>query len=90
MRRSSRSRRHLAARSGISVTHVEGENLCLTVHGRARPLGLGGRDADYADRLRAHYGIEWWEEFGDGAAYYAVEPDRVLAADMSVHMMHAE
>lgn len=81
--------RHLAARPAISVTYVEGENLCLTVHGRARPLDLQGRDAAYADRLRVHYGADWAEDVGDGAAYYAVDPDRVLAADMSVHMIPA-
>ncbi len=79
--------RHLAARPAISVTHVEGEDLSLTVHGRARRLDLAAEDADYAERLRAHYGTEWTEEVGHGAVYYAVEPDRVLAADMSVHMI---
>lgn len=78
--------RHLAARPAVSVTYVEGEHLSMTVHGRARRLDLGGRDAHFADRLRAHYGTDWWDEVGDGTAYYAVEPDRVLAADMSVHV----
>ncbi len=81
--------RHLEARPAVSVTHVEGETLTLTVHGRARRLDLGGRDADFAHRLRLHYGADWWDDFGDGAAYYCVEPDRVLAADMSVHVADA-
>lgn len=81
--------RHLASRPAVSVTYVDGEHLVLTVHGRARRLDLAGGDADYGDRLRAHYGAQWTEEVGDGAVYYAVEPDRVLAADMSVHMIDA-
>lgn len=78
--------RHLQARPGVSVTHVQGEALVLTVHGRARPADLTGSDGDIAARLRAHYGPEWWDDIGDGAAYYVVEPDRVFAADMSVHL----
>lgn len=82
--------RHLDARPAVSVTYVDGETLTMTVHGRARRLDLAGRDADFAGRLRAHYGGDWADDFGAGAAYYAVEPDRVLAADMSVHMGDAE
>lgn len=78
--------RHLRARPAVSVTHVRGESLVLVVHGRARPADLAGADADIAARLRAHYGPEWWDDVGDGAAYYVVEPDRVFAADMSVHV----
>lgn len=81
--------RHLDVRPAVSITHVDGETLTMSVHGHARRLGLTGRDADFADRLRAHYGTEWVEGPGDGAAYYAVEPHRVLAADMSVHVSGA-
>lgn len=79
--------RHLDVRPAVSVTHVDGEALTLTVHGRARRLDLAGRDVGFADRLRGHYGNGWWDDWGDGSVYYAVEPDRVLAADMSVHMI---
>lgn len=77
--------RHLAARPQVSVTLVEGERLVFTVHGRARRLDLGGADADYAARMRDHYGDAWWDEIGDGGAFFAVEPDRVFAADMGAH-----
>lgn len=76
--------RHLAQRPQVSVTYVEGEALVLTVHGRAQLLDLAGRDAAFAARLRAHYG-PGWDDFGPGSPYYAVEPDRVLAADMTAH-----
>jgi hypothetical protein len=75
---------HLARRPQVSVTYVEGEAFVLTVHGRARPVDLAGRDAAFAARLRAHYG-PGWDDFGLGSPYYAVEPDRVLAADMTAH-----
>ena len=77
--------RHLRTRPQVSVTYVEGERLVLTVHGRVRPLDLAGTDRAYGQRLAAHYGADWADEVGDGAAYFAVEPDRVLAADMGVH-----
>lgn len=77
--------RHLRVRPQVSVTYVDGERLVLTMHGRVRPLDLAGRDRDYADRLRAHYGSDWTDEVGGDAVYFSVEPDRVLAADMGVH-----
>lgn len=76
--------RHLARRPHVSVTHVDGERLVLTVHGRARRLDLDGQDRDFGERLRAHYGPDWGE-WGTGNPYFCVDPDRVLAADMSVH-----
>ena len=81
--------RHLQARPAISVTYVEGERVVLTVHGRARPLDLDGVDSDYRDRMRDHYGQGWLDEIGGGAAFFAVDPDRVLAGDMGVHVAPA-
>lgn len=80
--------RHLRRHPAVSVTFVEGERLVLTVHGRARALDLDGGDRGFADRLRDHYGGDW-DEWGAGSAYFAVEPDRVLAADMSAHTSDA-
>ena len=34
--------RHLAARPAVSATHLPGEELAVTVHGRAELFGLGG------------------------------------------------
>jgi hypothetical protein len=76
--------RHLAARPTISATHVRGEELVVTVHGRARPLDLRGADADFAALTREHYGTGW-DEWEGSPASWAIEPDRMLAADMSVH-----
>lgn len=76
---------HLRQRAAVSTTYVDGERLVLSVHGRARALDFTERDRSFAERLRGHYGPQWWDEFGADSAYFAVEPDRVLAADMSVH-----
>lgn len=76
--------RHLSARPATSATHVRGEELVVTVHGTARPLDLRGSDAEFAALTRAHYGTGWDEWDGPPAAF-AIEPTRMLAADMSVH-----
>lgn len=76
--------RHLTERPQVSVTFADGEHTTLTVHGRARALDLTQRDRSFAERMLAHYG-EGWNEWGAGAAYFAVEPSRVFAADMSAH-----
>jgi hypothetical protein len=76
--------RHLARNPTVSATHVRGETLVVTVHGRARLLDLHGADADFATLTREHYGTGWDEWEGPPAAW-AIEPDRMYAADMSVH-----
>ncbi len=76
--------RHLARHPAISATHVRGEELVVTVHGTARLLDLRGADADFAAVTREHYGTGWDEWDGSPAAW-AIEPDRMFAADMSVH-----
>lgn len=76
--------RHLRIRPQVSATHVRGEELVVTVHGRARPLDLAGADAGFARLTAEHYGTGWdsWE---DAPPAWAIEPDRMFAADMSVH-----
>jgi hypothetical protein len=74
--------RHLAARPTISATLVRGEELVVTVHGRARPLDLRGADVDFTALTRDHYGTGWDEWEGPPVAW-AIEPDRMFAADMS-------
>ena len=78
--------RHLTRDPSVSVTYVEGEAFVLTVHGRARRAELDGRDAAFRDRALAHYGTEAWDQFLSGSPYWVVQPDRVLAADMSLHL----
>ncbi len=76
---------HLRRNPAISATHVRGEGLVVTVHGRARPLDLRGEDQDFAGVTRAWYGTGW-DEWDPAPAVYAIEPDRLFAADMSAHV----
>jgi len=76
--------RHLARRPTVSATHVRGEELVVTVHGRARLLDLHGADADFAAVTREHYGTGW-DQWEDPPAAWAIEPDAMFAADMSAH-----
>ena len=76
--------RHLQRRPFLSATHVRGEELVVTVHGRARTLDLTGADAAFTELTRDHYG-RGWDEWDEPPAAWAIEPHRLFAADMSVH-----
>ncbi|CAN5248038.1 hypothetical protein BH20ACT8_BH20ACT8_06220 [soil metagenome] len=76
--------RHLERSPYVSATHVRGEALVVTVHGSARRLDLAGADSGFRELLLAQYSGEW-EEWGAASPYFAIEPDRMFAADMSVH-----
>ncbi len=75
--------RHLAARPAVSVTHVPGEYLSVTAHGRAVPVDPGApRHAAFRRTLLdvyvPRYG-EAWERFLDTeATYVRVEAERLL------------
>lgn len=77
--------RHLAWSPAISATHVRGEALVVTVHGTAEPLDLAGRDRDFRDFLQDHYGTDQFDQHLSGEPYYRIRPQRLFAADMSVH-----
>lgn len=77
--------RHLARSPSISATHVRGEELVVTVHGTAEPLDFGGPDSDFRDFLREHYGADLFDQSLAGEPYYRILPERLFAADMSVH-----
>lgn len=76
--------RHLTRAPWISATHVRGEDLVVTAHGRARRLDLAGDDAEFAELCREQYGADW-DSWGPGSPYFAIEAERMLAADMSRH-----
>ena len=70
---------HLRRNPAVSATHVRGETLVVTAHGRAVELDLSAEQG-FREVLVGNYGGVM-----DDAAYYRLEPDRMLAADMSVH-----
>lgn len=78
--------RHVRERPHVSATHVRGEQLTVTVHGRAREVTAAEADG-LAEVLREAY--EGWDDWSGDAPYFVIEPDRMFAADMSVHTQAA-
>ncbi len=83
--------RHIAKRPQVSATHLPGEELAVTVHGRATPVDIQAPEG--ADLRRAlldiyvpRYGAEWEHEFLDSGPVYA----RIDAERMSTFSMPAE
>ena len=75
--------RHIARRPWVSATHLPGEHLAITVHGRAVPIDVG---APEGAELRAalleiyvpRYGPEWERFLDSGVAYARIEAERML------------
>jgi nitroimidazol reductase NimA-like FMN-containing flavoprotein (pyridoxamine 5'-phosphate oxidase superfamily) len=80
--------RHIRARPHVSATHLPGEELGITVHGRAAPIDV--RAEEEAGFRRAlldiyvpRYGPEWETNFLDSGPLYArIEADRMFAFAM--------
>jgi nitroimidazol reductase NimA-like FMN-containing flavoprotein (pyridoxamine 5'-phosphate oxidase superfamily) len=79
--------RHIENRPQVSATHLPGEELGVTVHGRATPVdvraeeGAGFRQA-LLDIYVPRYG-EQWEEFLDSGPLYArIDADRMFTFAM--------
>lgn len=79
--------RHLRRSPAVSATHVRGEELVVTVHGRAVAHDPAS-DSGFATMLRDFYG-PGWDAAHTGAPYFRIDPDRMFAADMSVHTQAA-
>jgi nitroimidazol reductase NimA-like FMN-containing flavoprotein (pyridoxamine 5'-phosphate oxidase superfamily) len=73
--------RHIRARPAVSATHLPGEELAVTVHGRAVPVDVSSGPVRQAllDVYVPRYG-EGWEKFLDSGPVYArIEPERMYA-----------
>jgi hypothetical protein len=74
--------RHIGARPHVSATHLPGEELAVTVHGRAIPIDVGAPEhAGFRDTLLEIYVPRYgdgWEAFLDSGVVYA----RIEAAKM--------
>jgi hypothetical protein len=76
--------RHIAARPQVSATHLPGEELAVTVHGRAVPVDI--QAAANAEFRRAvleiyvpRYGPEWETDFLDsGPGYMRIDAERMF------------
>jgi nitroimidazol reductase NimA-like FMN-containing flavoprotein (pyridoxamine 5'-phosphate oxidase superfamily) len=83
--------RHIRRRPQVSATHLPGEELAVTVHGRAVPIDIG--DAEHAGFRQAvldiylpRYGPEWETEFlasDPGPAYARIDAERMFTFHMA-------
>ena len=78
--------RHIHARPQVSATHLPGEELAVTVHGRAVPVDvkadLGFRQA-LLDIYVPRYGESWETDFLDSGPVYArIEAERMFTFHM--------
>jgi nitroimidazol reductase NimA-like FMN-containing flavoprotein (pyridoxamine 5'-phosphate oxidase superfamily) len=75
--------RHIRARPQVSATHLPGEELAVTVHGRA--AGVDVQAPEGAELRRCllevyvpRYGPEWEEFLDSGPVYARIEADRMF------------
>jgi nitroimidazol reductase NimA-like FMN-containing flavoprotein (pyridoxamine 5'-phosphate oxidase superfamily) len=75
--------RHIARRPQVSATHLPGEELAVTVHGRAVPVdvrseeGAGFRQA-LLDVYVPRYGPEWEEFMDSGPLFARIDAERMF------------
>jgi hypothetical protein len=72
----------------VSATHLPGEELAVTVHGRAVLVDVGSEaDADFRRTLLEvyvpRYGEEWESFLDRGVQYARIEGDRMFTFQMA-------
>ena len=72
--------RHIAARPWVSATHLPGEELAITVHGRAEPVDVSDGPFRQAllDIYVPRYGESWAQMLEDGAVYWRIAAERMF------------
>ena len=80
--------RHIRARPHVSATHLPGEELAVTVHGRAVPVDVrSDEDAGFRQTLVEvyvpRYGPEWEKFLDSGPLYARIEADRMFTFFMA-------
>jgi nitroimidazol reductase NimA-like FMN-containing flavoprotein (pyridoxamine 5'-phosphate oxidase superfamily) len=80
--------RHFRRRPQVSATHLPGEELAVTVHGRAVLLDLASEEQagfrqTLIDIYVPRYGPEWGRIL-DGATYARIDPERMFTFHMEV------
>jgi len=79
---------HIRARPNVSATHLPGEELAVTVHGRATPIDIKSEaDSGFRQTLLdiyvPRYGSEWATEFLESGPLYArIDADRMFGFSM--------
>ncbi len=80
--------RHIRTRPQVSATHLPGEELAVTVHGRAVPIDIGAPEhgafrRTLLDIYVPRYGEAWEHEFLDtGPVYARIDADRMFTFHM--------
>jgi hypothetical protein len=80
--------RHIARRPQVSATHLPGEELAVTVHGRATQLDIkSAEDAGFRQALLdiyvPRYGPEWETNFLDkGPIYARIDAEKMFTFEM--------
>ena|SRR5690348_13880902 len=76
--------RHIARRPYVSATHLPGEELSVTVHGKAvRVETTGGFRQALLDIYVPRYGAEWETFLDSGPVYARIDADRMFTFHMS-------
>ena len=72
--------RHIRTRPQVSATHLPGEELAVTVHGRAVPVDVeGGFRRTVLDIYLPRYGPEWETDILDSGSVYArIDADKMF------------
>jgi len=80
--------RHISVRPQVSATHLPGEELAVTVHGRAVPIDIHSQQNEGFRRALLEiyvprYGAEWEEFLDSGVAYARIDADRMFTFAMT-------
>jgi nitroimidazol reductase NimA-like FMN-containing flavoprotein (pyridoxamine 5'-phosphate oxidase superfamily) len=80
--------RHIRERPHVSATHLPGEELSVTVHGRAVPVDVQSEaDAEFRRTLLEvyvpRYGQGWTSFLDSGVAYARIEAERMFTFQMA-------
>ena len=72
--------RHIRARPQVSATHLPGEEMAVTVHGRATEIPIdGGFRETLLEIYVPRYGAGWESDFLDSGPMYArIDADRMF------------
>ena len=79
--------RHIGTRPHVSATHLPGEELAITVHGRAVPVDIhadegGGFRRTLLEIYVPRYGPDWEEFLDSGPVYARIDADRMFTFAM--------
>jgi hypothetical protein len=76
--------RHIAARPWVSATHLPGEELAVTVHGRAEQVDVSS--GLFRETLLGiyvpRYGESWADMLEEGALYWRIDAERMFTFSM--------